>query len=91
MEKSTLEIRRRVDEIVQRLISDEDFKAKMVDDAEGTLMRAGLGEEAAVILSDDWRGAGGFMEKACEVNNSCRFTDSTDPCSPTTTTLRSCG
>ncbi|HEY5182259.1 MAG TPA: hypothetical protein VIJ07_21220 [Dermatophilaceae bacterium] len=90
MEQSTYEIRLRVDEIVQRLRTDEDFKAKMVGDAEGTLVSAGLGEEAAVILADDWRGAGGQFDLKCQVNNSCRFTDSTDPCGPTATSLRSC-
>lgn len=90
MEQSFNEIRQRVDVIVQRLRTDEDFKAEMVDDAEGTLVRAGLGEEAAVILADDWRGAGGQTEAKCQVDNSCRFTQSTDPCGPTATSLRTC-
>jgi hypothetical protein len=83
-----MEIRRRVDELVQRLTTDDAFKADMTSDAEGTLVKAGFGEEAAVILADDWRGAGGPAEKGCQVRNSCRFTDSTDPCGPTATSLR---
>lgn len=85
-----MEVRRRVDEIVQRLGGDEDFKARMYEDPEGTLMEAGFGEEAAVILADDWRGISDQAELICQVNKSCRFTDSKDPCGWTATSLRSC-
>jgi hypothetical protein len=89
------EIRAKIDSIAQRLRDDPDFRSQMEDDPEETLIGAGLGEEAAVVLSDDWRGAVGAAaggrqarQKACEVNKSCRFTESTDPCGPTATSLR---
>ncbi len=95
MQASTDEVRARVDEIVQRLNDDRELQAEMKRSPVEALVRAGLGEEAAVILADDWVGAmsrrPGQGDRACEVNNSCRFTDSDDPCGPTVTTLRGCG
>lgn len=84
------EIRLKIDDVVQRLKTDTGFQAQMKEDPEGALVSAGLGEEAAVILADDWRGAMGDVEKACEVNASCRFSDSKggDNCGWTATSLR---
>lgn len=93
------EVRARIDAIAQRLREDDDFRSQMEADPEGTLMAAGLGEEAAVVLSDDWRGAvgggpgsrrPGEDQRICQVNDSCRFTTSTDPCGLTATSLRTC-
>ena len=85
-------IRIQVDTIVRALAEDQEMRKRMKEDPENTLIRAGLGKEAAVILADNWRGA---MERGlhatCTENNSCRFTTSTDPCGPTSTTLRKCG
>jgi hypothetical protein len=91
MRSSFDEIRLRIDDVVQRLQTDEAFQAQMQENPEGALISAGLGEEAAVILADDWRGAmGGDAEKACEVRASCRFSDSKggDNCGWTATSLR---
>ena len=90
---STESIRMRIDEIVVRLREDDELQRRMEENPEATLTDLGLGEEAAVILAEDWQGAmkrGPHTEKACEVSNSCRFTESTDPCGPTATTLRGC-
>jgi len=61
MEQSTYEIRLRVDEIVQRLRTDEDFKAKMVGDAEGTLQVADLHRQSRL---GHGAGLGGAAEMA---------------------------
>ncbi len=92
MQSQWHEIRLKIDDVVQRLKTDTEFQAQMKEDSEGALISAGLGEEAAVILADDWRGAMGdeVMEKACQVNASCRFSDSSggDNCGWTATSLR---
>lgn len=91
MESSFDEIRLRIDDVVQRLQTDEAFRAQMQENPEGALISAGLGEEAAVILADDWRGAmGGNAEAKCQIQNSCRFSESegTDQCGWTATSLR---
>lgn len=86
------DIRVQVDTIVRALAEDQDLRKRMMVDPENTLIRAGLGKEAAVILADDWRGAfGKGLHEACTENNSCRFSDSADPCGQTSTTLRKCG
>jgi hypothetical protein len=90
---STERIRIRIDDIIAQLREDEELQRRMEESPEATLTGLGLGEEAAVILAEDWQGAmkkGPHAEKACEVSNSCRFTESTDPCGPTATSLRTC-
>jgi len=92
MQSQWNEIRLKIDDVVQRLKTDTEFQAQMKEDSEGALISAGLGEEAAVILADDWRGAtgAGAEERVCEVRASCRFSDSKggDNCGWTATSLR---
>jgi hypothetical protein len=88
---STERIRIKLDEIIAQLKEDDELQRRMEESPETTLTDLGLGEEAAVILAEDWQGAmkkGHPGEKACEVRHSCRFTESTDPCGPTATSLR---
>ena len=90
---STERIRIRLDEIIVQLKENDELQRKMEESPEATLTELGLGEEAAVILAEDWQGAikkGPHGEKACQVDNSCRFTQSSDPCGPTATSLRTC-
>ena len=92
MQTSFDEIRLKIDDVVQRLQTDAEFQKQMQESPENALISAGLGDEAAVILADDWRGAMGDnpMEALCQVRNSCRVSDSKggDNCGPTATTLR---
>lgn len=92
------EVRARVDAIAQRLNSDQEFRSRMNRDPEATLMSAGLGEEAAVILAEDWQSATTEVEGfrmldggGCKANGSCRFSGScSDRCGWTATSLRAC-
>ena len=68
MQTSFDEIRLKIDDLVQRLQTDTAFQEQMKENPEDALISAGLGDEAAVILADDWRGAMGDkpMEAACQ-------------------------